>query len=307
MCSLLTCVDLCLSLFHISVSSRTEGPPDQSKKALKKQQKEAEKAAKKAAYRQQNQAQQQQQQQEESGDDVSLGHYGNLPIIQSTEKPNRQLLDVKQLTPAFADQKVWVRARLQTSRSKGKQCFFVLRQRYWTVQALVAVGQDVSKQMVKFTAGINKESIVDIEAYVRTVPQKVEACTQQDVELHVLQVWVVSTAAPQLPMLVEDAARPETDVTVSFCRLSSCFLFFLTLFPFSSLSHSFLMSSLPPDFLSFCFLFPLFLFLFPLCLSICFLPPLSTSFFLPFHSTCSYYPFFLSVHFFYPSLSLSLT
>lgn len=189
----------------------TEGPPDQSKKALKKQQKEAEKAAKKAAYRQQNQAQQQQQQQEESGDDVSLGHYGNLPIIQSTEKPNRQLLDVKQLTPAFADQKVWVRARLQTSRSKGKQCFFVLRQRYWTVQALVAVGQDVSKQMVKFTAGINKESIVDIEAYVRTVPQKVEACTQQDVELHVLQVWVVSTAAPQLPMLVEDAARPETD------------------------------------------------------------------------------------------------
>lgn len=77
MCSLSTCVDLRLSLFHISVSFRTEGPPDQSKKALKKQQKEAEKAAKKAAYRQQNQAQQQQQQQQ-----VSLVCFSGLvPLV----------------------------------------------------------------------------------------------------------------------------------------------------------------------------------------------------------------------------------
>lgn len=35
---------------------------------------------------------------------------------------------------------------------------------------------------------INKESIVDVEGFVRTVEQKVEACTQQDVELHCEQV-----------------------------------------------------------------------------------------------------------------------
>ena len=36
---------------------------------------------------------------------------------------------------------------------------------------------------------INKESIIDVEGYVRTVSQKVEACTQQDVELHAEEVY----------------------------------------------------------------------------------------------------------------------
>lgn len=56
---------------------------------------------------------------------------------------------------------------------------------------------------------INKESIVDIEAQVTVVPQPVEACTQRDVELSINQIWVVSSAVPQLPLLIEDASRPE--------------------------------------------------------------------------------------------------
>lgn len=34
----------------------------------------------------------------------------------------------------------------------GKQCFLVLRQQQFNIQALVAVGQHASKQMVKFAA-----------------------------------------------------------------------------------------------------------------------------------------------------------
>lgn len=34
----------------------------------------------------------------------------------------------------------------------GKQCFLVLRQQQFNVQALVAVGDHASKQMVKFAA-----------------------------------------------------------------------------------------------------------------------------------------------------------
>ena len=41
-----------------------------------------------------------------------------------------------------------------------------------------------------FIFRINKESIIDVEGYVRTVSQKVEACSQQDVELHAEQVHV---------------------------------------------------------------------------------------------------------------------
>ena len=52
--------------------------------------------------------------------DVSQGCYGNLPLIQSQERIDRKILALKELTADLADKKVWVRARLQTSRSKGK-------------------------------------------------------------------------------------------------------------------------------------------------------------------------------------------
>lgn len=37
---------------------------------------------------------------------------------------------------------------------------------------------------------INKESIIDVEGFVRTVDQKIESCSQHDVELHCEQVTI---------------------------------------------------------------------------------------------------------------------
>lgn len=37
----------------------------------------------------------------------------------------------------------------------------------------------------------------------------VAGCTQKDVELVASQIWVISAAAPQLPLQIEDASRPE--------------------------------------------------------------------------------------------------
>ena len=42
--------------------------------------------------------------------------------------------------------------------------------------------------MTYLTISINKESVVDIEGVVKTVANKIEACSQQDVELHVNKV-----------------------------------------------------------------------------------------------------------------------
>jgi len=106
---------------------------------------------------------------------------------------------------------VTIRGRLHTSRAKGKQCFFVIRQQQVTVQCLAFVNESISKQMIKFIAHISKESIVDVEAVVKKVDEKIESCTQQDVELHVKQVWVVSSSDPQLPLQIEDAARKLTE------------------------------------------------------------------------------------------------
>lgn len=56
---------------------------------------------------------------------------------------------------------------------------------------------------------ITKESIVDVFGKIQTVESGVAGCTQQDVELVASEVWVVSAAAPQLPLQIDDASRPE--------------------------------------------------------------------------------------------------
>ncbi|RMC18807.1 hypothetical protein DUI87_04703 [Hirundo rustica rustica] len=226
-----------------------------------------------------------------AADDYAKERYGVSSMIQSQEKPDRVLVRIKDLTVEKADEEVWVRGRIHTSRAKGKQCFLVLRQQQFNIQALVAVGQHASKQMVKFAANVSsppilsavataaasrpseaaaapclktggkcqiakfagdaeielvngdsgvysnhgsfrtitsvlfsvnlylcdclvsitKESIVDIEGVVRKAHQKIGGCTQQDVELHVQRIYVISSAEPRLPLQLDDAVRPEVE------------------------------------------------------------------------------------------------
>lgn len=56
---------------------------------------------------------------------------------------------------------------------------------------------------------ISRESIVDIHANIVKVDQKIESCTEQDLELHGFEIFVVSQAKAQLPLQIEDASRPE--------------------------------------------------------------------------------------------------
>lgn len=188
-----------------NLSLEGEGEKKLSKNALKKMQKEKEKAAKKAAKQAAQQATQVQE------EDIAQDKYGNMKMIQSTEKPDRKLVAVGSVGAAMANQDIWIRGRLHTSRGTGKQCFTVIRQQQSTIQALVFVGEAISKQMVKFCTAITKESIVDICGTVKKVDQKIESCTQSDVELHIKQIFVVSRSAPKLPLLIEDASRPELE------------------------------------------------------------------------------------------------
>ncbi|VDK55200.1 unnamed protein product [Anisakis simplex] len=151
----------------------------------------------------------------EAGDvgeqDVSKGLYGTYPLMQSAEKKHLDFVDVKDVTAEKVDKEVWIRGRLHTSRSKGKTCFVVVRQRVHSIQAMLFVGDKISKQMLKFVSNIPKESIIDVLGTVRKVDQEITSCTQKDVELHVLQVHVVSTAEPVLPLQIEDASRAKDD------------------------------------------------------------------------------------------------
>uniref|UniRef100_A0A8C5RLZ4 Uncharacterized protein n=1 Tax=Laticauda laticaudata TaxID=8630 RepID=A0A8C5RLZ4_LATLA len=56
----------------------------------------------------------------ESYVDYAKERYGILPMIKSQEKPDRVLVRIKDLTGEKADETVWVRGRIHTSRAKGK-------------------------------------------------------------------------------------------------------------------------------------------------------------------------------------------
>jgi aspartyl-tRNA synthetase len=189
-----------------------------SKKAMKKQQKEAEKAAKKQERQSQAAAA---GGGDEDAEDCAQGCYGVMEMIRSKEKVDRSLVNLKELTESRADQKLWVRGRLHTSRSVGKQCFFVIRQQHYTIQALLFVSETVSKKMIKFVSNITKESIIDVEGTVKKVDVPIESCSQQNVELHVSQVWTVSSATPRLPLLIEDASRPASEEELARVNLDT--------------------------------------------------------------------------------------
>lgn len=56
---------------------------------------------------------------------------------------------------------------------------------------------------------VSKESIIDVEAQVMKVAVPIDSCTQKNVELHISQIFLISAAKNQLPLLIEDASRPE--------------------------------------------------------------------------------------------------
>ncbi|CAH3190956.1 unnamed protein product, partial [Porites evermanni] len=178
-----------------------------SKNALKKLEKEKEKERKKA----EREAKQAEEAGAKDAEDYSKDRYAILPMAQSQEKTSKVWTKVKDLTSEAVGKRVLVRARLHTTRGTGKQCFMILRDRQYTVQGVCAVNDVISKAMVKFAAGINRESIIDVEGEVKSVDQKVQSCSQEDVEISVDKIFVVSLAEPRLPLQIEDASRPETD------------------------------------------------------------------------------------------------
>lgn len=82
--------------------------------------------------------------------DFTESSYGIMPLIQSKDKINRQLVSVHDIDEKLANQVIWIRGRLHTSRGGGKQCFLIIRHELATIQVVVSVNQNVSKDMIKF-------------------------------------------------------------------------------------------------------------------------------------------------------------
>ncbi|KAL6215205.1 hypothetical protein ACLB2K_014636 [Fragaria x ananassa] len=181
------------------------------------------KAAKKEAAKQEKLRRRQEQEaaaaasraQTADSEDPLAENYGDLPLIQLQ---SMRIADVKDwtevgaLTEALKDKKVQIRGRAQTIRAVGKNmAFIVVREKGFTVQCVATVQPEiVSRQMVKYVAGLSRESIIDIEGIV-SVPGTPIISASQQVEVQVRKVYCISRAAV-LPINVEDAARSDAEI-----------------------------------------------------------------------------------------------
>lgn len=198
---------------HIPVEN-TEDSKSSSKSELKKQAKAAEKA-RKAAERAERQKELEAQKLA-AEPDCSLDFYGTLPLNQSQSRPRRERVHLASLSDRD-EQTILFRARVQTSRAQGnKMVFLNLRQGTESVQALAVVTPEkISKQMVKWIAGLADESIVLVEGIVHKSPEPIKSATVSDVEVHITQVHLISSVEGRLPFSLDDASRPETDIEES--------------------------------------------------------------------------------------------
>jgi nondiscriminating aspartyl-tRNA synthetase len=92
--------------------------------------------------------------------------------------------------------------------------FLVLRQGMDTIQSLVQVAADgsVSKQMVKWAASINMESIVMVTGTVKKVAEEIKSASISDAEVHITKIHCTSEAPAQPALLFEDASRSTAEV-----------------------------------------------------------------------------------------------
>jgi len=129
--------------------------------------------------------------------------FGDLKTIQSQYQLNREFCGFKDLSPAKNGQKVWIRGRLASVRSKGKGAFLVVRRGVFTVQALLWQAGDITKDFITYASKIPVESVVDVYGEVRKMEQPTKT-TQSEVEISIINLYCVS-AAEALPFQLADA------------------------------------------------------------------------------------------------------
>jgi aspartyl-tRNA synthetase len=141
--------------------------------------------------------------------------FGTLPMIQSTQYVDRsKYVTVKDLNASLVDKVVTLRARVSTTRAKGKLAFLVLRHTIHTVQCVFSVGDVVTKEFINFVGKLNIESVVEVSGKV--IKSKVESTTQSDVEIQAERLVVVSDSQPVLPFQLSDASQREgSDIVVN--------------------------------------------------------------------------------------------
>ncbi|KAG0669309.1 aspartate--tRNA ligase dps1 [Maudiozyma exigua] len=187
-----------------------------SKKGLKKYLKEQEKLKKKQEREAKEAKEREERERAAAASDTAKEHYGKFPLIQSTVRTNEPRIKFQDLNEETDNGKEMLfRARIHNKRQQGATLtFLTLRQQNELMQALVKFNKEdgsISKQMVKWAANLNLESIVLVRGTVVKVEEAITSATRQYLEIHIKDIHTISETPESLPILIEDASRSEKE------------------------------------------------------------------------------------------------
>ncbi|KAJ7595575.1 hypothetical protein C8J56DRAFT_766893, partial [Mycena floridula] len=115
--------------------------------------------------------------------------YGPLQLNQSQSRPRKERVLISSLSRHIGET-VLLHTGIQTSQAKSNQMVFLnLHQRTDSVQALLIVTPEkISKQMVKWAAGLADKSIILVDGVVQKSSKPIKSTSVDDLELHLASV-----------------------------------------------------------------------------------------------------------------------
>ena len=103
--------------------------------------------------------------------------------------------------------------------------FILFRDKINTMQGILLENKEknISREMVKYTAKVPVESIVDVYGKVLKAETFIKSATFHEIEFSVEKLLVVSASEPKLPFQLDNAAQnfvAKENVKFSFLKLS---------------------------------------------------------------------------------------
>jgi len=147
-----------------------------------------------------------------------VANYGDVPDekVQSKAVSGHSWTNVGDLSTAAIGRSVLLRGSASSVASHGSRlAFLMLRQGMDTVQCVFHAGGDspgISPGMVRFTAALAAESVIDVEGVVAAPRAPVLRATARHVEVRVRKIRCVARrVSPGLPFSLNDAAAVEEE------------------------------------------------------------------------------------------------
>ena len=127
--------------------------------------------------------------------------YGDLPLLQSSERKHEQRMLLQMITTESIGQEVIFRCRIHAIRKMSANLAFVIfRQELETIQGVTQQEEGaITTHMVQWIERIPTGSIVLVKGKVQNPEQLVKGCTKHNVEISVSELHVVARRPEAVP------------------------------------------------------------------------------------------------------------